>query len=393
MSEYNFEKQYWSNDAQLTIKNDIAGHFNEKNFLLITGAGFSKNFGYPLWKEFLDYINCESGANIDEAQFSNNGSLDYLKYAQAIREKCSANDFNCYISTSFDPEKCKDPIPNFYENLIKLGFRGFATLNYDLTLELIISQFIVPRPRRILSIDFCGTDRESKVKTFLDNISEKKDGYFNILHLHGVCDSPSNIILTQSDYEEWYEKGSITKLLESVKEITKDLNDESTLEIYGKMIVLEKRIESIYQNNNVLQSLHKKIIWSLFARYRIFFIGFSTDDTFFMNLLNVVIDDFTLPTKPGHYLLISYTPTGDERENVEKERICEKLIKRGVCPIFYPVENYDYERGLKEVIFEIECIKNRIKEDRTVTHTVKRKPKMSLDRSINDISSYTLGLK
>ncbi len=78
-----------------------------------------------------------------------------------------------------------------------------------------------------------------------------------------------------------------------------------------------------------------------------------------MNLLNVVIDDFMLPSTPEHYVLTSYKHTETHKENREKESICRKMIERGVFPVFYPVIDSNYEKGLRDVILEIDNLKTR----------------------------------
>jgi hypothetical protein len=393
VSQYSHEK-YWSEEAQLAVKREIATLLNNKNLILITGAGFSKNFGYPLWKEFLDKVNEECGAHINENDYTEDGILDSLRFAQAIRDKSPKNDFNDCITNCFDQSKCKKPINDFYEILIKLGFRGFATLNYDYTLEIIIEQVKKVDSPRISSIDFCGTDREFKVKKFLNNISEKKDEYCYILHLHGIYDTPSNIIFTQDSYEKWYENGPITKLLESVKTLKNDLKKKLKNDSYGEISELEKQIENIFQSN-VLQSLHKKIIWSIFACYHLFFIGFSTEDIFFMKLLNVVINDLTLPSRPEHYILANYTPTENDDEKKEKDEICNKLINKGVFPIFYPVIDMDYENGLSKFIYEMDNLKTQVRDNRKKSQNVNEEKlqKTRLDKSIAEITAYTQRLK
>lgn len=389
MSQYLFE-EFWSDEAQVAIKREFVALLKDKNLLLISGAGLSKNFGYPRWKEFLDGVNKACGTNVDESDYKIEGNLDYLKYAQAIFDKSPPSDFNEYVIKSFDQKICKKPIPDYYEILIKLGFRGFATLNYDYSLEIIIGQLRKSELFRVNIIDFCGTDREYKIKNFLENVSEKKDEFGSVLHLHGIYETPSKIILTQDSYEEWYENGSITKLLESVKNLKEML--KNNVDPFKEITGIERRIELLYQDDDVLQSLHKKIIWSLFARYRIFFIGFSTDDTFFMNLLNVVIKDFTLPRRnPSHFVLTSYAQSNADDERKEKDEICKKMLERGVLPIFYPVKNSEYEKGLSEFILEIANLKQKITNDKKGIPI--SKTKSDLDKSVDDITAFTRELK
>jgi ribosomal protein S13 len=391
-------EQYWSDEAQNDIKRHIATLLCENNLLLITGAGFSNNFGYPIWNKFLDFLNKQIGNPIDKTspQCQTDGSLDYLKYAQEIANKyledpSRSNDIKNYIFECFNSDKFSVS-SDFYKNLLELGFRGFATLNYDCALELLINRYgLTNRPSN--SVNVCGDYSSIEIKKFLDNVSEKKDVFYNILHLHGIYREYGKIILTQASYDDWYNRGSLTNIEKLTNEIIERIISQNDPVTERKITELMSQIKFMF-DSKTLNSQHKKLIWLIFARHQILFIGFSADDTYFMNLLEVVKDDFTLPSKPVHFVLTKFSPNEPDIENCEKELICEKLIKKGLWPIFYPVENNEYEKGLEEFVREIEALKQRICKDKNVS-LQDNKQKISPDpaRSIKDITRDMLRRK
>jgi hypothetical protein len=396
VSQY-LHENYWSEEAQNKAKEYISTSLNENNLLLITGAGFSKNFGYPIWSEFLDYLNEQIGTPIDknDSRCQTNGKLDYLKYSQEITKEYNndpsrRHDINNHISNCFKKERFLIT-SEFYKNLMELGFRGFATLNYDFSLELLITKYrltTVPSS----PINACNEDCQIEVKKFLDNLSERKDVFNNILHLHGIYTEPNKIILTQASYNSWYNRGSLTDLQNLLDQIMEEIRSFSDPGIEGKFAQMMAQIRIMF-DSGTLNSRHKKLIWLIFARYQIFFIGFSAEDTYFMNLLDVVKDDFTLPSKPIHFVLVRFTPNTTELENDEKDSICDKLIKKGVWPIFYPVENNEYEKGLEKFVREIEGLKQRIIEsgDGSTRREVGKMISPDPDISIKDITHVLLG--
>jgi hypothetical protein len=248
--------------------------------------------------------------------------------------------------------------------------------------------------RSVNSINVCNDDCTFDIKTFLDNVTQKIEVFSNVLHLHGFYKEPSKIILTQSNYDDWYNKGSPTE----VQKLTEDIifrmrkkGEEPIIE--EKLTQLLTRVKEMF-DSGTLNSRHKKLIWLIFARHRILFIGFSADDNYFINLLDIVKDDFTLPSKPIHYILVKYTPDKPEHEYDEKEKICERLVNKGIWPIFYPVINNEYEAGLEKFVREIESLKK-------IEHGINNQPPViknlkeprTHERKISDITRDMLRLK
>jgi len=394
VSRYLYEK-YWSNEAQLAIKKEIASLLENKNLLLVTGAGFSNNFGYPMWGQFLDDINTEIGSPINKNDqiCQTEGNLDYLKYAQEIVNKIQSdpsrkNDISRFVFDTFKPEKFETNSV-FYKNLMELGFQGFATLNYDISLELLIQRLV---NQFTSSINVCNKNYKFEIKTFFDNVSEKKEVFSNVLHIHGLYKEPTEIILTQSSYNEWYHKGSLEEIQKLTNEITDRIRETRAPVIEGKLAELLSRIRYMF-DPGTLNSDHKKLIWLIFARYRILFVGFSADDSFFMNLLEIVKDDFVLPSKPIHYIFAKYNPAEPKIEQEEKEKICERLVKKGLWPIFYPVIGNNYEAGLEKIVRELESLKTegRIKKQ---SHREKRQQGRPVaGKTISEITDEMMRLR
>lgn len=387
MSQYHFQ-HIWSEAAQLEAKVKIAALSDKKDLMLVTGAGFSNNFGYPRWEDFLHDLKLKCNVDLDENRFITDEGIDYLKYAQEIFNNCRENDFQNFIYETCDQSRCKRTFDEFYNTLISMGFCGFITLNYDRTLE-IITQYFKPEIH-IDTIDFCVKDREINIRHFLANASHKKNEHCYILHLHGVYTTPSKVILTQNSYERCYLNGSITELVQLITELKKEAKDQPKFS--SRLFEIERRINAMYKDR-ALQSLHRKIIWILFTFYHLLFIGFSTDDKFFMDLLNVVKDDFMLPSTPNHYVLTSFKQTGTQEEERKKENISRKMNDRGVFPVFYPVIDSNYEKGLRDIILEIDNLKTRGGEDSGELPTLRASKENSpSDQTINDITSRTMRL-
>jgi len=409
VSQYQYE-QYWSNQAQLAVKKDIAKLLNDQALLLLTGSGLSSNFGYPSWIKVLDDLNAEIGnsVNKNDPKCQTNGNLDFLKYAQEIESKyredpSKKNDIANFIFEWFSEDIFKIT-SEFYESLLVLGFQGFATLNYDTSLERLIKRYNLEE-QSVNSINVCNEDCSIQVKNFLNNLTEKKATFQNVLHIHGVYSNPKSIILTQSSYDKFYNNGSIDEFQRLTQEITEKIREKRDPDLDGLLSKLLAHIRLMFDSKS-LNSRHKKLIWLIFARYRILFVGFSADDSYFMSLLDVVKDDFTLPSKPLHYLLVKYTPakldegndiqSEEEREKLDKEKICEQLVKKGVWPIFYPVTDNDYQAGLERVTGEIESLKNLVKKPDCPQIPTLMKPKSTheiMDRKISDVTNELLERK
>lgn len=139
-----------------------------------------------------------------------------------------------------------------------------------------------------------------RVFEFLRKLSPSNN-HPRILHIHGWYNNPHRIILTRKDYQRAY------------GELIDDGAEEK-----------QKRL---------LDTIHRKVVWSLLTMHPILFVGFSMDDEFFMNMLEIVQVDFDLGRDPVHYAIMGY------QNDTERDMMFKKLKSKGIMPIFYQIVN------------------------------------------------------
>ena len=241
-------------------KSQLIHLLKEQKGILMVGAGSSKIVGFPLWPELINELN----KLIPSIQNTNN--LDLIDYADLIKsELIKEGRVDVYykqLDNIFSPKK-----PNNHDNvhckLVKLGFSGIITTNYDRVLETAIQKsFNIDHCE---SIDLCE-DRTYRIFDFLRFLSSNTAHCF-VLHLHGIYDKPKKLILNKTDY----------------------------LKAYGKK---DKSI--------ILDTLHRKVIWALLAMHSLVFVGFSMTDPFFLSMLEIVQKDFALDDDPVHFAIMGY---------------------------------------------------------------------------------------
>ena len=296
-------------DFDTTIKK-LKSILQERNPVLMVGAGSSKIVDYPSWSELIDELNLLAPS------LNKTDGEDILEYADRIKnqlkEEGKIEQYYDYLRDRFKPNNGKH-FDDFHRSLLNLGFTGIVTTNYDIVLERAASScgdWCDP-------IDLCSLDNKYIIFKYLRSISRKQERNI-ILHLHGCYNNPKKIILTRKDYLHAY--GEI---------ITKEEEDEIN--------------EEMIKYGQALQTFHRKVIWSLLATHTLVFIGFSMNDEFFMRILEIVKEDFNLDSEPMHFAIMS---------DRDKERTSKYLESKGVFPLFYPHTNDHL--GLQNLIFKIE---------------------------------------
>jgi hypothetical protein len=96
--------------------------------VLFVGAGLSKRLDYPLWGEYLEALEVELGMQIDPRPES------LLQWCERIKESFAAahrlDDYHAHIERTFGRDGGQ-PYDQLHLALIRLGFRGCVTTNYD----------------------------------------------------------------------------------------------------------------------------------------------------------------------------------------------------------------------------------------------------------------------
>lgn len=315
---------YSDTDNQITdekseeTKKRLVSLLKKGEAILLVGSGSSKLADYPLWDELLDALRRQFAPGIQMPA----GEYDRLKFASIIKQHaCNRQSEKAYfkfLERQFDPHHVGKTHDEFHSVLVSFKFKGIVTTNYDTVLESAITEKRINENelyRVCDSIDLCEKDKSYRVSDYLRSLAIITD-YQSALHLHGYYKNPESMILTEDDYLIQY--GYV------------DSNGKKT--------------------QVPLDTLHRKVIWSLFATHSVVFIGFSMRDPFFMELLEVVRNDLNLDGDILHFAILP--------EN-EKERA--PLLSQNYCvqPIYYSISTngmsggVNDHSGLRRLIYEM----------------------------------------
>ncbi len=286
--------------------NDLITILKQKKAILMVGAGSSKFMGYPLWEELLNELKNEFAQDLISTE-------NFQEFANKIKtrviERKRLSEYHKFLSRKFGPKSNGRTHDDFHINLVNLGFKGVVTTNYDVVIESAISDS--ENNDKFCSIcepvDLC--DKKSyPVSDFLRSLSNPSN-INKVLHLHGYYKEPERIILTENDYQIKY----------------------GNFDTSGK------------SQHAPLDTLHRKVIWSILATQSVVFVGFRMTDPFFMPMLKIVQNDLDLQGDKIHFAIL---PNTDQQE-------ADLLIQQYcVQPIFYDVIEGDHS-NLKQVIFDI----------------------------------------
>jgi len=319
------ELQYSESDYfTMTDQNEAAKHqlvslLKEKKAILMVGAGSSKFAGFPLWDELIRKLRNDLTPDL---QLPANADLtvcaDLIK--DQVEREGRIREYYKFLERTFQPKSKRNNHTEFHCVLVKLGFSGIVTTNYDIVLETAVGEaFSQDRYWRCDPIDLCLL-KPYRVFDFLRSLSPSTDHRW-VLHLHGCFGNSERIILTRNDY----------------------------LRAYGELGANEKN-EVL---NRILDTIHRKVIWALLAMHSLVFVGFSMKDEFFMRILKVVQKDFELDSEPVHFAIMDYTSDED------REKTSLILRHKGVLPVFYHVpeprspNGIPDHSGLERLVFEL----------------------------------------
>lgn len=305
------EVDYMSNENE-KAKRQLISILKERQAILFAGAGCSKVAGYPLWGELLDSMSSALTPTLKRPS-----GIDNMAFADEIKNAIDCEgrikEYSKYLERAFRPGSGKNHT-QFHCALVQLGFSGIVTTNYDSVLETAVGEAFSKNSYFLCHpIDLC-LPKPYRVFDFMRKLSPNND-HCHILHIHGFYENSECIILTASDY----------------------------LKAYGE------------QKDRILDTIHRKVIWSILVTHPIVFVGFSMDDEFFMKVLEIVQKDFELDHDSVYFSIMGY------EDDEDRERILRILKHKGVLPIFYhapknpSVLKADHS-GLEKLIFELASI-------------------------------------
>lgn len=279
---------------------ELLSILRDKKAILFAGAGCSKISGYPSWPELIEDMRKKYVPSLNLSS-----GVDYSICADQIKDKMVREglerEYSTYLGRTFRPQPERPHTP-FHLALIQLGFSGIVTTNYDVLLEDAVEEVFSSSQRcRCNPIDLCLQESyKYRIFEFLRKLSPSSK-HPEILHIHGYYLNHDSIILTKKDYQKAYGEFS---------------DDEAN--------VTRKR---------PLDTIHRKVIWSLLTMHPILFVGFSMDDEFFMNMLDIVQEDFNLGQDCVHYAIMEY------KNESERDMTSDKLKRKGIGTVFYQIVN------------------------------------------------------
>jgi hypothetical protein len=131
----------------------------------------------------------------------------------------------------------------------------------------------------------------------------------DVLHLHGYFDYPPGILLTRDDYKKYY----------------------------GPVKVKDELGQA---SDGVLDTLHRKVAWSLLTNYHVLFAGFSLSDPYFTEVLDIAKTDLDLGDRRAHTALVGLETQPGESAAERQERLTRKAsgwVRWGIQPVFFEV--------------------------------------------------------
>lgn len=305
-----------------TAKRQLVSTLKSGRAVLLAGSGSSKFVGYPLWGQLVEDMRQRFAPHlawpVDIAPMTFASSI-----VDEIRRTRQLTDYYNFLERTFErrPDRARLH-DDLHVDLVQLRFCGLVTTNYESVIESAVTEAFASDigPFHCECIDLCH-DRVYRLFDFFRSLATGEKPCW-VLHLHGYYRNPQDIILTEEDYRRSY-------------------GERPTYDEDG-------RAQSV-----ILNSLHRKVLWTLFVTHPLVFVGFSLQDDFFVHMLRVVREDFELGSDLTHYALMGFTT------EEEKERAWEYLRLHNTMPIFYHVpevvlagEEPDHS-GLKRLISEL----------------------------------------
>jgi hypothetical protein len=321
--------------------------------LLAVGAGCSIELGYPTWKELIEELAKVAGDCGKDFNKKDINQVDLLQYADEIKEYIDKKEggldkFYNHIYVRFSSsKKAESNCTEFHMNLVKLPFKGIFTTNYDRVLESALSavefedQFKKRNPTKndngikaVPSLNpvshpdhrtvFIDKKMAKLLSDFLLSLDFQKIGNKKcpkgVAHLHGCFDRRESIVLSLQDY----------------------------ISVYNLKPVPDEK-EKKFMDTSPSWSLHRKFIWAILATRRSVWIGFSMEDHYIKNMLDMVSRDLWRWNESIHFALM---PINSEKAADSKEMAKEFRKKYGFEIVFYSNEDGKHS-GLKQFISEV----------------------------------------
>lgn len=303
-----------------TSKDELITCLKNKNAILLVGSGSSVNVGYPSWQRLTNELVTKFAPELSRQKEET--EADFVdRIVKTIDATNGSVDYHNFLDKRFDLPTDRLPYEDFHLLLVRLGFCGLVTTNYEAVIECAVRQAYSTgmRPYQCDPLNLCQ-ERPYRIFEFLRSLTNP-DHHRWVLHLHGFRDKPERLIVTTTDYQTFYGERPPFHTAE------------------GKLV------------NKSLETLHRKVLWTLATTHPIVFLGFSMTDPFFTRVLEIINDDFKLGSDGAHFVITGF------KSEVDKESIAENLRNYNARPIFYPVivnrEGKESHQALPQLVVDL----------------------------------------
>lgn len=181
------------------VPREVREAANCGKLIFFVGSGVSQRLNLPSWDQLANKV-LEKLASLEVIDYNDVQalkSLDPRKKLSIAEILKSDLDYENYFKSP------KDAKSDIYKQLNKIGCT-FVTTNYDFNLE--------PAPTESIS-DSTTQGRGTRITSCNLTYPNILDDIGNVIHLHGVCDQPSKMVLTMSDYLKLYDNKYVQALL------------------------------------------------------------------------------------------------------------------------------------------------------------------------------------
>lgn len=285
--------------------------------ILLAGAGVTASM-FLTWKGLVDKF--QAAAIAVKPKFKPyDGKETYLGFFDRVKKVLVAPTYTNIIRQTFNTEN----FLNHHKVLVSMPFKGFVTTNYDTVLENALSE--VTR-RNQLPVYIDKSMNAKVVLDFLKSLNFTKSISRKILHIHGVNYIPNSILLNQSEYMEKY--GFVLS--------------EANPALLAKLAlpgITKQQIADTLSQCSLRWTTHRKILWSLLATRRVVFMGFSIEDPYFLQMLDMIKDDLNTYDDETHMAIFRLTEGGVEAGLKWKKELKEKY---GIESVFFDDDNVTF---------------------------------------------------
>lgn len=298
------------------------------------GAGCTASI-YPDWLGFINLLQDEALQADSAFQHFDLSQEDFLDFADRVKQKIGSESYYNLIFRNFKEKETRHE--KFHEALCRLlhnnKLKGITTTNYDPVFESAHTA-VTGRPVQPITIE-PGLE-QARILEFLMSLNDH-DSQKGILHIHGYCDRKESIILSKTEYESKYG----FKLRQP---------SDTIFEAIKQNEINEAQFDELLNDYGMVWTMHRKLMWSLFATRRLIFIGFSLSDPYFNKMLEFVSNDLHTFDYEMHFLILRVKTTEEKERALARAKSLKK--KFGIETVFY--EENDNNTGLENFVFEVE---------------------------------------